>query len=136
MAPKPPGNPNGRPRKEIDEKTFKNLCAIQCTEEEIAGIFECDISTINRWCKQTFGETFAEVYKKNSQQGKASLRRMQYKLAEKNTAMAIFLGKNWLGQSDKIEQTVYEVEDLSSLADMLRDDAPAESEGESDGSRE
>jgi hypothetical protein len=44
--------------------------------------------------------------------------------------MAIFLGKNLLGQTDRVEQTVMEVEDLTSLADMLRDDAPAESEGE------
>ena len=122
MAAKRTGMPNGRPRKEIDEKTFKNLCAIQCTEQEIAGIFECDPDTVNAWCKRTFGQTFSDTYKMYSDQGKASLRRMQMKLAEKNAAMAIFLGKNMLGQTDKVEQTVMEVEDLSSLADMLKDD--------------
>lgn len=126
MGRKPTGNPNGRPLKEIDQKTFENLCAIQCTEEEIAGVFECDVNTLNAWCKRTFGDTFSEVYKKHSQKGKASLRRMQYKLAEKNPGMAIFLGKNWLGQTDKVEQTVMEVEDLSTLAQMLSNDAPAE----------
>lgn len=126
MARKPTGNPNGRPPIKIDEKMFENLCAIQCTEEEIAGVFSCSIETINRWCKENYGETFVEVYKKHSQYGKASLRRMQFKLAEKNPGMAIFLGKNWLGQTDKVEQTVMEVEDLSSLAQMLRTDAPAD----------
>lgn len=130
MGRKPTGNPNGRPRKEIDEKTFENLCKIQCTESEIAGIFECSIDTVNLWCKRTFGMTFTDTYKRFSDQGKASLRRMQFKLAEKNPGMAIFLGKNLLGQTDRVEQTVMEVEDLSSLAEMLRDDAPAESEGE------
>lgn len=122
MARKPTGNPNGRPRKEIDEQTFSKLCALQCTEEEIAGFFECSPDTIDRWCKRTFGEGFAETYKKQSAQGKASLRRMQWKLAEKSAAMAIFLGKNMLGQTDRVEQTVMEVEDLSSLADMLKED--------------
>lgn len=125
MGRKPTGNPNGRPLKEFDVKTFKNLCHIQCTEEEIAGIFECDTNTLNAWCKRTFGTGFSEVYKKESQFGKASLRRTQFKLAEKSAAMAIFLGKNMLGQTDKIEQTVMEVEDLSSLAEMLRTDTPA-----------
>ena len=121
MARKPTGNPNGRPPIQIDQKMFENLCAIQCTEEEIAGVFECSIDTVNNWCKQTFGETFSDTYKIYSQKGKASLRRTQFKLAEKNPGMAIFLGKNWLGQTDKVEQTVMEVEDLSSLADMLKE---------------
>ena len=30
---------------------------------------------------------------------------MKYKLAEKNTTMAIWLGKQYLGQTDKIENT-------------------------------
>jgi len=130
MSRKPTGNPNGRPPKVIDQKTFEGLCKIHCTEEEIAGIFECSVETLNQWCKRTFGDTFLEVYKKFSAQGKASLRRTQFKLAEKNPSMAIFLGKNLLGQTDRVEQTVMEVEDLSTLAQMLNNDAPAESEGE------
>lgn len=122
MPRKPTGNPTGRPRKEIDEKQFSNLCALQCTEEEIAAFFECSVDTINLWCKRTFGMTFTETYKEKSQAGKISLRRFQFKLAEKNPGMAIFLGKNWLGQTDRVEQTVMEVEDLSALADMLKED--------------
>ena len=34
--------------------------------------------------------------------GKLNLRRIQNKMAENNAAMAIFLGKNLLGQSDQI----------------------------------
>lgn len=126
MARKPTGNPNGRPPKQIDQKTFEGLCRIQCTETEIAGIFECSIDAVCDWCKRTYGATFADTYKIYAEQGKASLRRTQFKLAEKNPSMAIFLGKNLLGQTDKVEQTIMEVEDLTSLADMLRDDIPAE----------
>lgn len=128
MARKPTGNPNGRPPKQLDQKTFENLCRIQCTEREIASVFECSIDAVCDWCKRTYGATFADTFKMYADQGKASLRRTQFRLAEKNAPMAIFLGKQILGQTDKVEQTVHEVENLLPLADMLRDDAPAESE--------
>lgn len=95
----------GRPKKEIDKKIFENLCGLQCTLEEIAGVFDCSVDTIERWCKREYGETFAETYKKHSAKGKMSLRRIQFKLAEKSAAMAIFLGKNYLGQKDNIIET-------------------------------
>nr|UWD62952.1 MAG: hypothetical protein [Bacteriophage sp.] len=44
--------------------------------------------------------TFADTYKSKSQVGKSSLRRAQWKLAEKNASMAIWLGKQYLDQSD------------------------------------
>lgn len=90
----------GRPRKEINQENFESLCKLQCTVEEIAGFFKCDADTINAWCKRTYGETFSAVYKKHSQDGKISLRRYQFRLAERNSAMAIWLGKQYLGQRD------------------------------------
>ena len=123
----------GRPPKELDKKQFEKLCALQATIEEIAGFFDCDEDTVNAWCKRVYGETFSVVFKSKSAQGKLSLRRTQFKLAEKSAAMAIFLGKNMLGQTDKIEQTVMEVEDLSSLAEMLRTDAPATQSDDQEG---
>ena len=95
----------GRPKKEIDKKIFENLCGLQCTLEEIAGVFDCSVDTIERWCKREYKETFADTYKKHSAKGKMSLRRTQFKLAEKSAAMAIFLGKNYLGQKDNIIET-------------------------------
>lgn len=111
----------GRPKIEIDEENFKKLCGLQCTLTEIASFFDCSEDTIERWCKRELKLSFADAFKKHSATGKMSLRRWQFKMAEHNCAMAIFLGKNWLGQSDKIEQTITEIEDLSSLADMLKD---------------
>ena len=92
----------GRPRKEIDKKQFANLCAFQCTLAEIAGFFECSMDTIERWCERELGKGFAEAFKEASAVGKTSLRRSQFKLAEKSAAMAIFLGKNILGQRDDL----------------------------------
>lgn len=92
----------GRPKIVINQEHFESLCKIQCTLEEIAGFFKCSIDTIERYCKDTYDETFAEAYKKHSQEGKISLRRSQFRLAEKNASMAIFLGKQYLGQRDNV----------------------------------
>lgn len=43
---------------------------------------------------------YSQVYAQKRSGGRISLRRLQFKLAEKSAAMAIFLGKNILGQSD------------------------------------
>ena len=96
----------GRPKIEIDKKQFENLCGLQCTLEEIAGWFRCSEDTIQRWCLRTYvdgngkPQSFAVVYKKYSADGKMSLRRAQFQLAKKSAAMAIFLGKQYLGQKD------------------------------------
>lgn len=93
-----------RPRKEIDKKQFETYCGLQCTLEEIADAFDCSSDTIERWCKRTYKAGFAEVFAQKRGRGKRSLRRMQWKLAEKNAAMAIFLGKQYLGQKDNPEE--------------------------------
>lgn len=95
-----------RPRIEIESTTFEKLCAIQCTLTEIAGFFACSEDTIERWCKREYGKGFAECYKKYSVGGKISLRRNQFRLAEHSASMAIFLGKQYLGQTDKLETSV------------------------------
>lgn len=93
----------GRPKIQIDNKQFEKLCGMQCTLEEIAGFFDCSMDTIERWCKRSYKMTFAETYKKYSYAGKLTLRRAQFKLAEKNASMAIWLGKQYLGQKDVVE---------------------------------
>ncbi len=89
-----------RPRKEIDREGFEKLCGFMCTEEEIASFFDVSADTLQRWCKRTYGAGFAEVYKNKTADAKCTLRRYQMQLAEKNPTMAIFLGKQWLGQKD------------------------------------
>lgn len=96
----------GRPKTVIDKKQFEGMCAIFCTLNEIAGLFDCSEDTIENWCKKTYKMTFSEVYKKKSAMGKMSLRREQYNLAMKgDRGMLIWLGKQYLGQSDKLDFT-------------------------------
>ena len=79
----------GRPRKEIDQKIFENLCGLQCTETEILSWFGITDKTLNSWCKRTYGKSFSEVFKEKRGKGKISLRRTQWQLAEKSASMAI-----------------------------------------------
>lgn len=92
-----------RPRKEIDKRDFESLCTLQCTKEEICGFFDVSDKTLENWCKRTYAEGFSEVFKKKRGKGKISLRRAQFRLAEKSASMAIWLGKQWLGQKDTVE---------------------------------
>jgi len=96
-------NKGGRPKKKIDQNTFEGLCKIQCTKSEVTAIFECDEKTITAWCKETYGMGFCDIRKEKSQAGLAGLRRGQFKMAEKNATMSIWLGKQYLGQKDKSE---------------------------------
>lgn len=93
-------HPGGRPRKPIDRQQFENLCSMQCTLAEIASWFDCSKPTIIEFCRREYGEEFSTVWAQKAEKGKISLRRKQFKLAEKSPAMAIFLGKNILGQKD------------------------------------
>lgn len=89
----------------IDKKMFEKLCQLGCTEEEQASYFKVDADTLNAWCKKIYKMTFSDTYKKVEPSGHISLRASQYKMAKTNPTMSIWLGKQVLGQTDKMEQT-------------------------------
>lgn len=96
-------NKVGRPKKEITKEIFEELCAIQCTKDEIASVFRCSDSTISRFCMREYEENFEEVYKKLSEDGRTSLRRTLFNMAKTKPVIAIWLSKQYLGMSDKQE---------------------------------
>lgn len=105
-----------RPKKQIDKKTFEGLCGIQCTQGEICSVLDVDFKTLQRWCKETYGEDFSKVVKKKSDVGKSSLRRTQFRLAERNSTMAIWLGKQYLDQVDRFESKTIIEDDADALS--------------------
>lgn len=111
----------GRPKKHIDPKTFENLCALQCTEEEICFFLDVSDKTLSGWCKRTYGGSFSEVYKQKRSVGKMSLRRMQWKLAEKNPTMAIWLGKQYLGQREPERDINGRIEIAQPIDDTIKE---------------
>ena len=106
-----------RPKFQIDYNAVEKLASIMCTQKEIASFLGCDERTLQR------DEEFCRVYKKGQETGKMSLRRYQFKLAEKNTAMAIFLGKQYLGQRDTIKVENDDINKLDELIKGLKDNA-------------
>lgn len=124
------GKKMGRPKIKIDEVEFGKLCSLHCTKEEIAGFFNCSEDTIERWCHETYGETFAVVFRQKRAPGRVSLRRTQYAMAKTNPTMAIWLGKQWLGQREQTEvavtsmdESILEMEDY--FAEQKRNSKPA-----------
>lgn len=103
----------GRPQKEIDRKAFEQLCGLQCSEIEFCDWFDVTDKTLNTWCKRTYGMNFSEVFALKRGKGKISLRRNQWKLAEKSAAMAIWLGKQYLGQRDNVDVTVADAKGIA-----------------------
>ena len=89
-----------RPRIKLDWEQFDKLCNLLCTQQEIADFFGCSPDTISRAIEREFKVGYAEYYKRVTVHAKVSLRRIQWKHAEKSVAMAIWLGKQYLKQSD------------------------------------
>ena len=116
-------NVGGCPYKEINKDTFEKLCSIQCTQAEICAVLDVNHETLERWCERTYNKKFAIVYKEKRGVGKVSLRRMQFEMASNNVTMAIWLGKQMLGQTDNgpvVEDDTNTIEE-DSLSRSLRE---------------
>tara|TARA_R110002020_G_scaffold166393_1_gene354368 strand:+ start:1301 stop:1645 length:345 start_codon:yes stop_codon:yes gene_type:complete len=95
-----------KPFAKIDWEQADKMCGIHCTGEEIASILNVDYDTLNAACKREKGMGFSDYSDQKRSSGRASLRRRQYGIAmDGNSTMLIWLGKNWLGQTDKSEVT-------------------------------
>lgn len=110
MAVEKDTSPMGRPRKEITKEEFEKLCGLHCTLEEAAGWFHMSADTLNARLVEMYGQTFSEVFKRYSAPGKVSLRRKMFELAlGGNVTMCIWLSKQHIGMTDKVEQRSYEI---------------------------
>lgn len=99
--------PAGRPPKQFNKKLFVDLIGIGCDQRDICWVFRdedgkpANIDTLSRWCKREFGMNFQEYAEQNRGAAlRIKLRQNQMRLSEKSAAMAIFLGKQYLGQTD------------------------------------
>tara|TARA_R110002012_G_scaffold195213_1_gene363404 strand:+ start:592 stop:993 length:402 start_codon:yes stop_codon:yes gene_type:complete len=79
---------------DIPPEKVKMLASFGCTYIEIGKYFGCSEKVIR--------ERFREQYEQGKEEMKLSLRQLQWKHAgQGNTALLIFLGKNYLNQTDK-----------------------------------
>jgi hypothetical protein len=93
----------GRPSKlHADEATLsqlRSLGMIHCTLREAAAFLQVAPSTFYKFLLEP---GVREAFEEGQAAFRVSLRRNQARLSEKNAAMAIFLGKNYLGQKDTL----------------------------------
>ena len=99
-------NKGGRPKLlHADEPTLKQLRGlgqIQATVREGAAFFGVSLVTFEKFLDEP---GVREAFNDGKGLGRISLRRTQFRLAEKNAAMAIWLGKQHLEQRDRHELT-------------------------------
>src|ERR1700745_1931897 len=87
-----------RPKSRIDVEELEKLCAMQCTDEEIAAYFGVSARTIERRRKV---EGFRETIERGRAKGRMSVRRQLFRLSNNgNLGATIFLAKNLLGYRD------------------------------------
>lgn len=85
-------------KKLVDKDIVYQLAAIMCTNEEIAQVLGLSATAIKM--------KYAKVIEQGRAQGKKSLRRSQFEKAlAGDVRMLIFLGKNYLAQSETGEHT-------------------------------
>ena len=72
-------------KKQINYDLLKPMCKIQCTGEECASALNMDYDTLNTRLEEDGHGGFSDYFKKNRGEGLVSLRRMQFKSAEKAT---------------------------------------------------
>ena len=90
----------------IDLVELEKLCAMQATDAEIGAFFNVAERTILRRKKV---KRFAEVMERGRAKGRLSMRRLQLKLLEGgNSTMAVWLGKQYLGQTDQVSHQLNE----------------------------
>ena len=88
----------GRPKSDIKPEQVAALARIGCTQEEIAAVLKCTPRTLRN--------RFKEEIRSGMDEMRASIRRWQYmKAKDGNVAMLIWLGKQYLGQKDRMEET-------------------------------
>ena len=86
--------PGGRPKKTIDYDTVYTLASVMCTQEEISSHLGIHVRTLQRDAE------FCRIYNNGIENAKTSIRRNQFILSKTNAAVAIWLGKQYLGQRD------------------------------------
>lgn len=94
-------------RLKIDWQKVDKLLEAGCLGTEVAGVIGIPPDLLYDRCLSENGVNFSEYRQKRVASGDAILRAKQYQTAMKgNVPMQIFLGKNRLNQSDRVEQKV------------------------------
>jgi|SRR6056300_1144710 len=94
-------NSVGRPKTVIDLDDLRRICLLNCTMPEIAAYLRIPLRTLED--RISAEPELKEIIQNGREQGKLSIRRKQFQIMDKENSatMAIWLGKQLLGQRDK-----------------------------------
>lgn len=108
----------------IDKDKFEYLVKLGLSNEEIVDFFMTNSAKMWSWIKKTYNtKRPLVILKKMRTEGKIDFLVKQRKLAEKNPAVSIWLGKNYYSQTDeKVQDNANDYEDLNPLSELLKDD--------------
>lgn len=111
---------------------IKGLARLQCTPREICSFLDLTPKYLDDLSKADHGKGFKDLIEEWSEAGKCSLRRKQWKLAETSATMAIWLGKQMLGQRDVVKDTNEFDGKLKELLELIKkhDDGSTPSQSE------
>ena len=96
-----------RPKAEIDWAIVDEYLQAQCMGTEIADYLGIHPNTLYLACEERNNISFSEYSQQKKSAGKAVLRKKQWEMAlNGDKTMAVWLGKQVLGQRDKIDNDV------------------------------
>lgn len=125
--------PAGRPKAKVDTAQVEQLAAINCSVDEIAAVVGVHTRTVQR--------NYATSIQKGRERGKSSLKRKMWEVAMGgNVTMLIWLSKQMLGYTDKIEEKVKTEEKITYKVNWADDgesptNAPANTSAEENRSK-
>jgi hypothetical protein len=107
----------GRPKANIDWKKVDGYLQAQCDGAAIAGLLGIHPDTLYKACEEAHKMTFSAYSQLKKSEGKELLRAKQFQIAMTGEkTMLVWLGKQYLGQSDKTEVST----SLNMTADTIK----------------
>ena|SRR5271170_1728201 len=98
-------HPGGRPKVKMGLEEVENLSRLNCTMEELAAYFRVDVRTVQLRAQRE--PAFRAAIERGQALGRLSVRRQQTRLMDQgNPTISIWLGKQLLGQRDRLEAEV------------------------------
>lgn len=106
----------------INKEEFENMVKIGLDTKDVCDYFMVPYSSLMKWVKIAYETNDASaMIKKLKVEGKLDFLNRQRGLATRNPVISIWLGKNYYDQKETAENGSGDYEDLTPLAELLKD---------------
>jgi 16S rRNA G527 N7-methylase RsmG len=97
----------GRPKiifGEDEMAVVEEMAALFSPKSDIADLLLMDVATLERRVKEHTGKTLDQIMKKAEVAKKIELKRSMFELSKRNGTVAVYLGKQYLEEPEKLEE--------------------------------